>query len=520
LGATFGSYDQTYTFGTGGAFYFGDVGGLAGSRGAYLGTSGSPSVAQFSVPELSTFLQDRWELAPGFSFLVGLRYDLELIPRSSIPRSQAWLDQTGLANDSIPRTLGKWSSRIGFDWRVGETEDWRIQGGVGVYHDRADPAVLAEAIGESGRNLVRRGIGALGAWPAAPDAAAAPEVGARLTLLGPDFQPARSVKSSLGLARRLGRSGMLELSLNVRHTDFLPRRHDLNRPLGTTSQDQYGRPLYGTLAKEGGVVAAAPSSPRRFNGFELVSALDPDGYSDYWGVTVRLVQPAGRFLRLNGSYTYSRTTDNWLGALNGGPYAELSPFPDSLAGRDWASGTSGLDIPHRVVAGVELRPLGSNALTLAARYRWRSGATFTPGFAPGVDANGDGSFTNDPAFVDDTLPGMADLLAASSCLRTQVDRFAERNTCRDPGVGTLDLRLGIAPVRRVPVELWIEGFNLTEPEQAVWDHALYSVDPAAPLTVGAGGQVTVPLVVNPNFGRRLVLKTPGRTVRFGLRVNH
>jgi hypothetical protein len=68
--------------------------------------------------------------------------------------------------------------------------------------------------------------------------------------------------------------------------------------------------------------------------------------------------------------------------------------------------------------------------------------------------------------------------------------------------------------------LWIEGFNLTEPEQAVWDHALYAVDPAVPLVVGAGGQVTVPLVVNPNFGRRLVLKTPGRTVRLGLRVNH
>lgn len=521
LGATFSTYDQTYAFGTGGQFFFSDAGGLAARRGAYYGVDGAPSAAQFSAPELSAFLQDRWEVANGFTFLVGLRYDLELLPRSSIPRSQAWLDQTGLANDSIPRSRGTWSSRIGFAWRVGASEDWQVRGGVGTYHGRVDPGLLAEVITQTGRNTVRRGVGGLGAWPDAPDAIAAPEVGARLTLLGPDFEPARSVKASLGIARRLGRAGLIEGSLNVRHTDFIPRRHDLNRPLGTTGQDQYGRPLYGTLAKEGSVVAAGPSSPRRFSGFELVSALDPDGYSDYWGVTLRWVQPAGRFLRLYAGYTYSRTTDNWLSGQYGGPYAELTPFPDSLDGRDWASGTSDLDIPHRVTAGLELRPLGSNGLTVAARYRWRSGATFTPGFAAGVDANGDGSFTNDPAFVDDTLPGAADLLAAASCLRPQVGQFADRNSCRDPSAGTLDLRVGIAPMRRYPVEVWIEGFNLTEPEQGVWDHALYAVDPATPLSVDAvSGQVTVPLVANPNFGRPMTLRTPGRTIRVGLRVNH
>jgi hypothetical protein len=231
------------------------------------------------------------------------------------------------------------------------------------------------------------------------------------------------------------------------------------------------------------------------------------------------VQPVSRFLRMFGSYTYSHTTDNWLSGGNGGPYAQLTPFPDSLSGQDWADGTSDFDIPHRVALGVELKPAGSNALTLAVRYRWQSGAPFTPGLAPGVDANGDGSFTNDPAFVDDTLPGMADLLAGASCLRTQVGRFAQRNSCRDPGVGTLDLRLGIAPLSRYPLELWVEGFNLTEPAQGVWDHALYTVDPAAPLAK-TGGRVTIPYVVNPNFGKLLVNQTPGRVVRVGLRVSY
>jgi hypothetical protein len=521
IGGVINNYNDSYTFGSGGSFYFTDATGLGAMRGAYYGVAGTEPGAQFTVPELAVLLQDRWEVAPGFAFLVGARYDAEFLPRSSILPNQAWLNATGLSNDSIRSMIGKWSSRLGFDWRAGQHEDWHLRGGIGLYYSRVDPAVLAELIGQAGQNDVHRGVGALGAWPTAPEVAAAPDVGARLTLLGPDFQPPRSGKASLGIGRRLGRSGIIELALDVRHTDFLPRRHDLNRPLGVSGHDQYGRPIYGTLVKEGSILALDPSSPRRFGGFELVSAIDPDGYSDYAGVTLRLVEPLGRFVRLYGSYTYSHTSDNWLSGLNAGPYAQLSPFPDSLGGQDWADGTSGFDIPHRVSLGVELRPAGSDAVTLAVRYRWQSGEPFTPGVGTGVDANGDGSFTNDPAFVDDTLPGMSELFAAWPCLRPMVGQFAKRNSCRDPDVGTVDLRLGIAPVRRYPVELWVEGFNLNDPAQGVWDHALYNVDPAAVLGVdNTTRRVTIPYVVNPHFGKQLRLLSPGRVVRVGLRVNY
>ena len=528
LAGALNSYNQTST--PGGGFYFTDAAALGAQRGAYLGVTGPQPNAQFSVPSLGAFLQDSWEVAPGLAFLVAVRYDLEFLPRSSVPRNQAWLNLTGvpndsiltgLANDSIPRSIGKWSSRLGFDWRAGERQDWHVRGGVGIYHGQVDPDLLAELITQAGQNEVHRGVGALGAWPAVPDPANAPEAGALLTLLGPQFQPPRSSKASLGIGRRLGRYGVFEVALDLRHTDFLPRRHDLNRPLGRSSADQYGRPIYSPLLKEGGIVAPGSSLTRRFDGFELVSAMDPDGYSNYVGVTVRLVQPMSRFLRAYAGYTYSHTADNWLTGLHGGPYAQLSPFPDSLNGQDWADGTSDLDIPHRVAVGAELRPAGTDAVTLALRYRWQSGAPFTPGLAPGVDANGDGSFSNDPAYVDDALPGMTDLLAAWSCLRPQVGRFAERNSCRDPGIGTLDLRLGVAPARQYPVELWVEGFNLTEPAQGLRDHALYGVDPATPLTVnGSTGRTTIPYVANANFGQQLSLRTPGRVVRVGLRVNY
>jgi hypothetical protein len=50
---------------------------------------------------------------------------------------------------------------------------------------------------------------------------------------------------------------------------------------------------------------------------------------------------------------------------------------------------------------------------------------------------------------------------------------------------------------------------------------LYRVDPAVPLAVnGTTGQVTIPYLANPNFGGRLALRTPGRMMRIGLRVNY
>ncbi|HXV85937.1 MAG TPA: carboxypeptidase regulatory-like domain-containing protein, partial [Gemmatimonadales bacterium] len=510
------AHDRAFIHGRNPTFFFTDANALGLGRGAYVGTTSSAPGTQFSTPQLGLLFQDRWMISSGFDLITGLRYDVEWLPLGDIAPNSDWAQRTGIRNDSIPRTAGRLSSRVGFRWSAG---GWLLRGALGVYGGRVDPAVSDELITESGRVAVRRGMGALGVWPNEPNAVAAPEVGDRLTLLGRDYEAPRSAKAGLGLRRAVG-SGHVSASVAYRHTDFLLRRHDLNRLPGTAGDDQYGRQLYGSMMKEGALLGAAPGTNRRFSGFELVSALDPDGYSDYWGVTVGLEQPAGRFLRLSAAYTYSQTTDNWLGARYGGPYAELSPFPDSLGGVDWADGRSDLDVPHRLVVGVELSPLGPRGFSVAALYRYRSGLPFTPGFAPGVDANGDGAF-NDPAYVDNALAGMAEAIAAWPCLASQVGRFAQRNACREPDRRSLDLRFGVGPFQlgNQPVEVWAEATNLIEPEDAVWDRALYLVDPnTALVTDPATGRVTVPLTVNPGFGRVLAYRSAGRVVRLGLRV--
>ncbi|HWP38556.1 MAG TPA: TonB-dependent receptor [Gemmatimonadales bacterium] len=521
LAGTLSSHDRTYAYGRSAVFWFADAQALGQTRGFYLrGDVTAPGV-RFSLPQFGALLQDRWTVAPGLDVITGIRYDVERIPMDDVAPNQDWFERTGLSNVDSLAAVGRLSSRVGFRWRLGPGGAWLLRGGIGVYYGRVDPAAMEELIGEAGRVTVRRGAGLLGAWPGDPGPAAT-EVGKRLTLLQADYEPPRSSKADFGVSRKLGREGQVSASVAYRHTDFLLRRADLNRLTGFTGTDQYGRPLYGTLVKEGGLIGAAPGSNRRFSGFELVTALNPDGYSDYWGVTLGLDQPVGRVVRLLASYTYSQTTDNWLGGRYGGPYAELSPFPDSLGGVDWADGRSDLDVPHRLVAGIELSPLGPRGFSVAALYRFRSGLPFTPGFQPGADANGDGSHTNDPAYVDDAVAGVTSLMAAWPCLASQVGRFAERNSCREPDRRALDLRLGLGPVKvgRHPVELWVEALNVVEPEEAVRDQAVYVVDPAAGLvTDPATGRVTVPLVANARFGQPLAYRTWGRTVRLGARVN-
>jgi len=521
LFAAYTTHDQTFSYGSGGTYWFSDPDAFGTGRGSYLASTNALTTARYSSLRVGGMLQNTWTVLPGLDLQFGLRWDGEWLPNKDLVLDQGWLDLTGIRSDSIRGFVSKWGPRFGFRWGLGRTGEWVVQGEAAQYRGPVDPAVMTEALREPGRNIVSRGIGDVGwAGTSGPDVR---QVGARLTVLHPDYRDPGTSGLSFGVARRIGEAGLLELSTNYRHTSYLTRRHDLNRLAAPSGQDQYGRPVYGSLVKEGTIVAADPGSNRRFDGYELVSAMDLDGVSDFWSVTARLEQPVGRFVRLLASYSYSRTTDNVLSGRYEGPYGELSPFPDSLGGKDWTDGTSDFDAPHSASVGIELTPLGRDGFTLAGLYRYSSGLPFTPGFPRGVDINGDGSESNDPAYLDDGIAGVSELFTEWPCLQTQVGSFAERNSCRDPSVGIINVRAGIGPVRLAgyPIELWVEVLNVMDVNLAVRDHALFVVDPSAPLVSDpATGEVTVPLLINENFGKPLAYRGSGRAMRFGLRVNY
>jgi hypothetical protein len=104
-----------------------------------------------------------------------------------------------------------------------------------------------------------------------------------------------------------------------------------------------------------------------------------------------------------------------------------------------------------------------------------------------------------------------------------VGGFAERNSCRDKSVGSVDLRLAFQlPVKAggAGVALTVDAFNVVASTTGLVDHAAILIDPTKTLTTDLNGTVTLPFVANPRFGTLLSRRGEPRLVRFGLRVEY
>jgi hypothetical protein len=519
LASTSTSSDIAYDPWRAGMYVFGDVADFAQRRGEFVQSVGGVPDAAFTISSLSFFGQDSWSPVRGLSVLFGFRVGGEHWPVGGATTDAQWLSLTGVSNALIPKLKGHFDPRVSVSWSAGPRSQWLLRGDAGLFTELVDPSVLAEVLSHDGTARFRRGLGALGAWPAVPDSNVVPVTGPVLTLLNPGFNAPRTGRLDLSIARVVGTGASVRLLGQYRHTEYLPRRSDLNLAPAPQYRDQFGRPIYGILQQYGSMLAATPGTNLRFSGFDRVWALDPSGYSDYLGLTASFERVRDRGLSFWASYTYSHTTDNTPGLLGSVPEAQLSPFPNATGTADWRDGRSDLDAPHRVAIGAEW---SVGTLRLAGLLRYRSGLPFTPGFRDGVDANGDGAWSNDPAFVSDTVSGAADVLGKWSCLRQQIGRFASRNSCRGPALIGLDARavLHLFTVAGAPADLVVDGLNLITSEQGVVDRALYLVDPTQSLVTNpATGVVTVPLIANPHFGKILAKRSPALIVRAGVRVN-
>jgi hypothetical protein len=494
---------------------------LAQAQGVYVQSSNAAPEVSFSTVHLHAYAQDTWLAAPGVQVVLAVRADLQTVPQQDVQPDSAWLSASGLDNTLFDDRAVNVSPRFGLTWNVGSRGKVLVRLNAGRFANEIDPLILSEVLAGDGDITVRRSFGALNAWPTAPAASVASVTGKRLALLGPSFRGTQSDRIGVGLSSDVGRLGTLHISGAYRKTGFLPRRTDLNLVSTAVAEDQYGRPLFGTLSQSGQLVTAAGTN-RRFRAYDVVTGFSADGTAKYLGVTLGLEKDAGRDVRLFGSYTYSKTTDDWQSRRGGSTEALLSPFPGALTD-EWLEGTSDYDLPHRAVAGFEFSPQVALQPRITAVYRFQSGYPFTPGFRAGVDANGDGSDRNDPAFVDNNLAGIPELVGQSDCLSGQTGGFAERNSCRGESTHELDLRLGLNVLRsnRTSAYLFVEGVNLMDASFDEPDRALVLVDANRAIQINqATGDVTLPLIANPNFGKPLMQHGSGRMLRIGLQVNH
>jgi hypothetical protein len=518
----------TYEFSYGrlkaGEFAFASVDDFLQRRGAYRRMETSSAPTKLTFRHFSFFAQDAWTPSASLEVTAGLRYSLTRMPDSSgVGLDFTFLGLTGIRNTHTGFRHGQFEPMFGLTWSPEGGQAWVVRANVVVHGNPASPDLVGEVFSNTGQVNVFAGVGNLGTWPDAPDTSVAGLRGNTLSLLGPKFRGARTTRVSGSISRALGNFATLSVAGVYRQSAFLPRRRDVNLIPEQSSTDQHGRHVFGELVNVGGLLAPRPHTNRRLIEYDRIWAIESTGESTYQGLTFSLRRPLLQSFALHGAYTYSKTEDNWLLGNGHDPETQISPFPDSLGGVDWTTGRSDLDVPHRVVLGAEFKVPGVYGPRIGGLYRFQSGYPFTPGFRDGVDVNGDGSARNDPAFIDPQIPGTDELLATWPCLNALAAQFATRNACRAPNLHSLDARVSLDIVRsdRYAAQVVVDGLNLLASDAGQVDRALYLIDSAASLGGNQStGTVSIPFIINPEFGQVRTRYAPQRMIRLGLRVSY
>lgn len=507
--------------GSAGRFDFGDVTQFAAGTGAFYQAVRAGDAPSVNVTTLSLFLQDSWQASSALQLNGGVRFQRVTLPTDLIQNDTIWGAASGANNNLVPERKKQLGPEGGFSYRIGNGGRTVLRGEAALVPGSPDLATFAEVAQYDGDVSVRRATGALN-WPRVGQLGNAPFVGPSITFYAPTVRAPQTTKGELSLSNDLGGGTTLSFTGNYGHSDYLLRREDANRAVAPLSTSSDGRSIWGSLEQYGAMLTPGVGSNRRFQEVDFAYGLASTGYSDYYAATVQLQRSISRGLQLGVAYTYSKTEDNLVGQLSSNPADRLSPFADNRGAANWDTGRSDLDIPHRLVATAEYRSSGANLYSIAARYRFRSGLPFTPGFQRGVDANGDGSSSNDPAFLGGSVSGMSELVSRESCLSGQGTGFAARNSCRDKGVHALDLRaeIGLPIGGRSHVALTVDAFNLVGSVTGRFDHAAVLVNPAGAITIDAAGRTVLPLVANSNFGKLLGRGGDGRLLRVGIRVEN
>jgi hypothetical protein len=70
------------------------------------------------------------------------------------------------------------------------------------------------------------------------------------------------------------------------------------------------------------------------------------------------------------------------------------------------------------------------------------------------------------------------------------------------------------------VEITVDAFNVVATETGLVDRALMLIDPSGNLTTDSQGNVVLPLLANPHFGKLMIRRGEGRVIRIGLRLGY
>jgi hypothetical protein len=445
---------------------------------------------EIRVNQLGLYAQDRWTPTDRLTLTGGLRVEVPFLPTSPT-LNQELLDTFGINTSQTPSGHLLWSPRLGVNYDLGGTGRTYLRGGIGIFEGRPAYVWLEQAYLDTGTQEIFLDCfdDAVPAFTIDP-LAQPTECGEAepptpvITVFDPEFRFPRNLKIALGLDRRLPWDviGTVDL-VHTRGVDqFRVRDVNLPPPSGA-SFGEGGRALYGTIDTASGF-----AEPRRVNDafgpvVQITNSSGDRATSLAFQLQKRFAGGAG--LMLSYTYTHARNRQDNPGNTSRG---NLGNSPLDGTWENPRLGVSLYEQPHKLhlTATADL-PLKIKAAVL---YIGTSGDPFT--YIVRGDANADGldngfGRDNDPVYVprdagDITLaePGDFELLdqyiESEPCLRSQRGQLLRRNSCRNPWLNFVDLRLSkvVPTLKGQSLELTADLVNLLNFLDKDWGKVRYT----------------------------------------------
>ena len=396
--------------------------------------------------QIAGYLQDRWSPTAALSVTGGLRIDAPFFDMP--PHNEQLASSTTLHNADtgrFPSGNALVSPRLGVAWALGAQRRTLLRGGAGAFAGRPPFAWLGNAYQGTGLEqtsltcVTADGVPSpttdVGALPKQCQQRSGQVPLAKVSVFDPGFHFQQAVKYVIGIDREIGDGFTASLDLSHTRTRNSLYVSDVNLKDGGANAE--GREMYGV----------AGGQPVRLDaGFGAVYRFENRSAERSSSVTAHLAKQWRSGGTLQAGYTWSRTEDLMsLSGLTGVMLFQSNPLDGTIAERRLRR--SARDIPHNFV-GAGTLPI-ARGITASALLRVRSGTPYA--YTVDTDANGDGTL-NDLAYIPrdsadislanpEAYRALDAYIEGRACLRSQRGRLMTRNSCRNPAVRTLDVRI-------------------------------------------------------------------------------
>lgn len=349
-------------------------------------TTGQPRV-RVSRLDLGAYFQDDWQVRPGLTLGLGLRYETQ-------------------GNIQSPFNF---APRLSFAWAPGggKSESKTVlRGGFGIFYDRVGETLTLQAERFNGINqsqFVLSDPNLLASFPNVP-VLGAPDRSSQIIRRASNLQAPYSIQSGISIERQLPLKTTLAISFVNTNAQHVLRSRNVNAPLA------------GTL------VPGDPSSGIRPLGpIGNVFQYESSGVFRQNQLIFNVYNESNRYVSVFGSYILNSAKSNTDGPEN---------FPADSYDLGQEYGRAFLDSRHRFIGGGSIKaPWG---IRLSPLIIASTGRPFN--ITTGQDTNGDTLFTERPTFATDLhKPGVV------------VTSFGAFDTNPEPGQKIIPRNYGQGP---------------------------------------------------------------------------